>query len=73
MTFSDHDLGLKPRWFTGKEWADGTAERELIREYKEALARRTAIEMAKPKAQRDAERRKKKFQKWFAYSLERSP
>jgi hypothetical protein len=37
--FSDFELGLQPRWFTGKEWEDGTAERESIREYKEATER----------------------------------
>lgn len=35
---SDSQLGLEPRWFTGKEWADGTAEREINREFNEKFA-----------------------------------
>ncbi len=31
--FSDRRLGLEARWFTGKEWHDGTAERESRGEY----------------------------------------
>jgi hypothetical protein len=27
------------RWFTGKEWSDGTAERQFRSDYKEAVAR----------------------------------
>lgn len=47
MTFSETDLQLPARWFTGKEWADGTAERELKREYNAAVeARKRAV--AKP-------------------------
>lgn len=37
--YSDNTLGLNPRWFTGREWADGTAQRELKREYREAIER----------------------------------
>ena len=29
---SDRTLGLQRRWFTGEQWADGTAERESCRE-----------------------------------------
>lgn len=36
---SDYQLDLKPRWFTGKEWKDGTAIRELKQEYEDALYR----------------------------------
>ena len=35
--FSDRELNLKPRWFTGEEWANGTAERESRQEYYEAV------------------------------------
>lgn len=31
--YSEVELGLKPRWFTGKEWTDGTAQRILRDEY----------------------------------------
>jgi hypothetical protein len=31
--FSDRRLGLKARWFTGREWADGTAQQECRQEY----------------------------------------
>ena len=34
---SDAQLGLTPRWFTGKEWASGTAEKALQEEYGDAL------------------------------------
>ena len=34
--YSEVTLGLRPRWFTGKEWANGTAQRELTFEYKKA-------------------------------------
>jgi hypothetical protein len=34
---SDSKLGLKPRWFTGQQWADGTAQEELRREFKQAF------------------------------------
>ncbi len=36
---SDHQLGLEPRWFTGKQWADGTAQKVLKQEYEDALYR----------------------------------
>jgi len=35
---SDRQLGIEPRWFTGKEWADGTAEKECNREFDERFA-----------------------------------
>ena len=33
--FSDRKLGLEAKWFTGRAWADGTAERELRAEYQQ--------------------------------------
>ena len=36
---SDASLGLKARWFSGKEWADGSAEEELQREFFDAVRR----------------------------------
>ena len=33
----DHELNLPERWFTGKEWADGTAEHVLAQDYRAAL------------------------------------
>lgn len=40
MVPSDKELNLEPRWFTGEEWANGTAERELRQEYYEAVEAR---------------------------------
>jgi hypothetical protein len=34
---SDFDLKLSPVWFTGREWADGTAVRVLRQQYQEAM------------------------------------
>lgn len=36
---SDAQLGLEPQWFTGKQWADGTAQKVLKQEYEDALYR----------------------------------
>jgi hypothetical protein len=33
----DSELNLPERWFTGKEWADGTAERVYAEDYRAAL------------------------------------
>ena len=33
----DEELNLPERWFTGKEWADGTAERVIAQDYRAAL------------------------------------
>jgi hypothetical protein len=30
---NEKELMLEPRWFTGQEWADGTAQHELKREF----------------------------------------
>ncbi len=35
---SDSKLGIRHRWFTGREWADGTAAKELNREFNAAFA-----------------------------------
>lgn len=35
--YSEKELKLAPRWFTGAQWKDGTAEIELQREYDEAV------------------------------------
>jgi len=35
--YSEKELNLQPRWFTGQEWKNGTAERELKREYFERI------------------------------------
>jgi hypothetical protein len=34
--FSEVELNLPPKWFTGAEWADGTAQHFHRQEYKEA-------------------------------------
>jgi hypothetical protein len=68
--FSEGRLKLIPKWFTGAEWADGTAERELKLEYKQAQSREQAIENAKSsrqKRQERAERAKRKFDNYMAY------
>jgi len=69
MTFSDQTLNLRPRWFTRAQWADGSAEQELRREYREAVAQQLAIENAKPASQRKAERTSRHFVGWFEDSL----
>jgi hypothetical protein len=50
MTFSEERLAIKPRWFTGQEWANGVAEYELTCEYEQAAGREKAIEDAKTPA-----------------------
>ena len=57
---SDYELGLEPRWFTGKEWANGTAQHELKREYEDAIYR-LEPEALKPHAQMWAQMRKAGF------------
>lgn len=69
IKFSDKTLNLQARWFTGEQWRVGIAEYELKREYREAVEAQQKIEMAKPKAQRDRERRNEKFDRWFSWSL----
>jgi len=32
--YSDRELGIEPRWFTGKQWSEGIAQAELRRDYK---------------------------------------
>lgn len=70
--YSEERLNLSPRWFSGSEWSDGTAEYQLGVEYEMAVAREDAIEAAKTPAQKAREKRvrdKKKFQKWFEWKL----
>jgi hypothetical protein len=69
VKFSDCTLKLGARWFTGREWANGTAERELINEYRRAVEIQEQVEMKKPKRQRRKEHRDKMFLKWFKHSL----
>lgn len=69
IKFSDKTLNLEPRWFTGEEWRNGTAERELVQEYRQATQTLHDAEMRKPKAQRVKERRDRQFAKWFSGSL----
>jgi hypothetical protein len=38
---SDANLNLPARWFTGREWADGTAQKFLIEEYRVAFKGRS--------------------------------
>jgi hypothetical protein len=33
--YSEKQLGLEPRWFTGKQWESGVAQIELVSEYKQ--------------------------------------
>jgi hypothetical protein len=69
--YSDFKLRLKPRWFTGEEWILGLAERELIAEYRIACKHEEEIENAKPAGQRETERKAKRFQKWFEWSVQK--
>lgn len=57
---SDHDLGLEPRWFTGKQWADGTAQKVLKQEYEDAMYRREPSALS-PVQQCHAQMRKAGF------------
>ena len=38
-TYSERELNLPEMWFSGKEWADGTAHRAYRQLYKQAKAR----------------------------------
>jgi hypothetical protein len=69
MRFSDYELGLKARWFTGEEWANGTAERECVGEYREAIERRVAQEKSKSPQLRAKEKADRRYAAWFANSL----
>lgn len=72
MTFSEERLGLPTLWFTGQEWASGEAERVLIEQYEDASERELEIERTKTPAQKrkdESARKRKRFQKWFAWSL----
>jgi len=40
MGFSDLELGLTPKWFTGKEWASRVAQQECREEYEMAVAKK---------------------------------
>jgi hypothetical protein len=33
----EHKLNLPERWFTGKQWADGSAQKEIREDYRRAL------------------------------------
>lgn len=37
-TFSDRELGLTGKWFTGAQWASGEAERANRKEYNDLVA-----------------------------------
>jgi len=54
--YSDAKLNLAPRWFTGSQWKDGTAERELQREYREAT---DALHRSRAHRHDDAEMKKR--------------
>lgn len=43
---SDGELEIQPRWFTGQQWANGTAELESVREYRQKRAEKAASEAA---------------------------
>jgi len=57
---SDHQLGLQPRWFTGKQWADGTAQKVCREEYEDALFRLDPNALS-PRDQMRAQMRKNGF------------
>jgi hypothetical protein len=39
IRYSDNQLKLTPKWFTGKEWNNGIAQEYCRREYKERTKR----------------------------------
>jgi hypothetical protein len=67
MSFSEQRLNLPVKWYTGKEWADGTAEAESIAEYDLACGREHKIEDAKTPAQKAKELRERKARRWRNY------
>lgn len=70
--FSEDRLNLKALWFTGGEWADGTAEAVLLEQYALAEAREKSVESAKTPSQKAVDRKQRKqrrFTKWFEHSL----
>lgn len=40
MTYSERELNLPSRGFTGEEWGNGTAQKFFQRQYKEAVAKK---------------------------------
>jgi len=63
---------MKDLWFTGNEWNDGTAENILCMQYQLACRREREIEAQKSPEQKASDKRKRdkrRFQKWFTYSL----
>ena len=51
MLHSDHSLNLPVVWFTGKQWADGTAAKFLRQQYKTAVRQ----------VERDGKRARRRF------------
>jgi hypothetical protein len=35
--YRDHELNIPERWFSGQDWADGTAEKVLREDYRRAV------------------------------------
>lgn len=46
--YGDRELDLPERWFTGKEWNDGTATRQFQQDYKEAIRKKEAENKSRP-------------------------
>lgn len=67
--YSDAELAIPSRWFTGKQWADGTAEREFKKEYHQTVHEQRRKEPNKSKRQLRWERNNQYFEGWFAHSL----
>jgi hypothetical protein len=70
MIFSDARLALAPLWFTGSEWADGTAEKVLYQQYQAACAREQVVENGKTpqqKAEEARERKERRYRHYLAY------
>jgi hypothetical protein len=47
MIYSEATLQLQPIWFTGRQWADGTAMRYFKQEYREAILRQKQQDIMK--------------------------
>ncbi len=52
--YSERELGILPRWFSGAEWADGSAELVSKHEYREAVKRVKKVPQLAPKTPKQA-------------------
>ena len=45
LKYSDAELDLPERWFTGQQWADGTATKQLQEDYINEIAKKEAQQL----------------------------